>query len=180
MSSILDLDSCAYAKGMLFELFTSNVGIAMEEGESQPKFMARLHIQRFTKYNEQFKNCDKFNVTYKTFVSIFPKLKERLNLWGKRYSADRKTFLNNYNSEEWNKTLYETKVKHSLFNCDVCKEDPELKQIYKNYPLKKFCKKRNADVCNKENIETKPTPKQVKAVKRKMKNEIEEIKKKRV
>ena len=34
MSSILDLDSCAYAKGMLFELFTSNVGIAMEVGES--------------------------------------------------------------------------------------------------------------------------------------------------
>ena len=56
MSSILDLDSCAYAKGMLFGLFTSNVGIAMEVGESQPKFMARLHTQRFTKYNEQFKN----------------------------------------------------------------------------------------------------------------------------
>ena len=39
MSSILDLDSCAYANGMLFELFTLNVGIAMEVGESQPKFM---------------------------------------------------------------------------------------------------------------------------------------------
>ena len=59
----------------------------------------------------------------------------------------------------------------------MCKEDPELKQIYKNYPLKKLCKKRNADVCNKENKETKPTSKQVKAIKRKMKNEIEEIKK---
>ena len=108
----------------------------------------------------------------------FLKIKERLNLWGKRYSADRKTFLNNYYSEEWDKTLYEAKVKHSLFNCAVCKGDPELKQIYKIYPLKNYVRRKNADVCNKENKETKPNPKQVKAIKRKMKNEIEEIKKK--
>ena len=67
-----------------------------------------------------FKNCDKFGVTYKTFVSRFPKITERFNLWGKRYSADKKTFLKTYYAGKWSKIVYEEKVKHSLFDCDLC------------------------------------------------------------
>ena len=83
MSSTLYLYSCAYAKGMLLGLFSSNVGIISMVGEPQPKFMARVHTQRFLIYNEKFKNCDTFGVTYKTFVSKFPKITERFNFGGK-------------------------------------------------------------------------------------------------
>ena len=101
MSSILDLDSCAYAKGVIFELLTSNVGLVRVVGEPEPKFMARVHTQRLSIYNSIFKNCHKFDVEYKPFVAKFPKLRERFILWGKRYSNDKRTFLSSYNAIEW-------------------------------------------------------------------------------
>ena len=49
---------------------------------------------RLTIYNESFKNCEKFGIPYKIFVDKFPKIKERLNLWGKRYANEKKYISN--------------------------------------------------------------------------------------
>ena len=198
MSSILDLSSCAYAKGVLLEVFSSNVGLVRVVGEPHPKFIARVNTQRFSIYNSIFMNCDKFDVAYKTFVAKFPQIKERFTLWGKRYSGDKRTFLKNYNAIEWDKKINEEKIKHALFNCEICMEDTKLKEMCKGYPLKKLSEKKRAEdlgwrkskgdpdkekkvekseeIKLKENEEKKPSTKQVKAIKRKMKIEIEAVK----
>ena len=62
MSSILDLSSCAYAKGISYELFSSNVGLTRDVGEPQVKFISQVHSQKLTIYNESFKNCEKFGI----------------------------------------------------------------------------------------------------------------------
>ena len=54
--------------GLLLKVFSSNVGIIRAVGEPQPKFMARVHTQRFSIYNETFKNCDKFGVTKDFYI----------------------------------------------------------------------------------------------------------------
>ena len=94
MSSILDLCSCAYAKGISYELFSSNVGLTGDVGEPQVEFTSLVHSQRLTIYNENFKNCEKFGIPYKIFVGKFPKIKERLNLRGKQYSNEKKNIFN--------------------------------------------------------------------------------------
>ena len=142
MSSILDLSSCAYAKGVLLEVFSSNVGLVRVVGEPHPKFIARVNTQRFSIYNSIVMNCDKFDVAYKTFGAKFPQIKERFTLWGKRYSGDKRTFLKNYNAIEWDKKINEEKIKHALFNCEICMEDTKLKEMCKGYPLKNCQRKR--------------------------------------
>ena len=50
--SILDISTCAYAKGVLFELYTSNVELQRMVGEPQVMYASRLHNQRYIQYLE--------------------------------------------------------------------------------------------------------------------------------
>ena len=142
MSSILDLSSCAYAKGISYKLFSSNVGLTRDVGEPQVKFTSRVRSQRLTIYNESFKNCGKYGIPYKIFVDKFPKIKERLNLWGKRYSNEKKIFLTKYNISEWSNVNYEDKSKHALFECPECMADKHLMELCKTFPIKTNAGKR--------------------------------------
>ena len=102
--SILDVFSCAYGKGVAYELFSGNADVVKEVGEAQPKFYARVNRQRFQLYTNGFKECDGlFDVSYDTFTNKFVKIKERINVWGKRHSAEKKLFLKTFNLHEWSK-----------------------------------------------------------------------------
>ena len=134
MSSILDLSSCGYARGVLFELFTSNLGIDRVIGEPQVHYISRIHTHRFNYFKKLFGNS--FEVPYKQFVSKFQKVVERIDLWGKRYADSKKAYLTKYNTDQWGKLSHEKKLGHTLFDCPSCKADQDLKLICKNYPLK--------------------------------------------
>ena len=93
--------------------------------------------------------------------------------------------------QTWAKLSSDEKSKHSLFDCQSCMKDPELKSIYMTYPLKSIMEKKRAEengwvktmekMAGKESASTKSpkSPKdRTRAIKRKMKQEIETIKKK--
>ena len=101
MSSILDLSSCGYARGVLFELFTSDLGIDRLIGEPQGHHISRVHTRRFNYFKELF--GESFEVPYKQFVAKFPNVVGRLDLWGKRYTDSKKTYLKKFNIEQWGK-----------------------------------------------------------------------------
>ena len=155
--SIIGLSSCAYAKGVVHELFTSNVDIVRQIGEPTSTFKARLYKERFRLDNTIFK-YESFEVTYKKFVDKFPQLIDKFSLWGKRYSASKKQFMQTYNTTKWNEEAI-IQSKHSLFDCQVCMKDLRLMDLYKNYPVKSIKEKKNAvetgvkkKMANKENI----------------------------
>ena len=132
-TSILDIASCSFAKGILFELFTSSVGIERMLGEPQVMYASRLHNQRYIQYSEILGDC--YYVPYKTFVDKFPKITERLDLWGKRYSDKKAEFLRKYNWEQWGKISHDEQSRHKLFECEACRSDQSLKQLLCTYPL---------------------------------------------
>ena len=78
-------------------------------GVPQIKFKSRVNSERLNVCNACFKNCGHFGISYKMFVDKFPKIKERINLWGKRYSHEKKIFLTKYNIREWNNLSYDDK-----------------------------------------------------------------------
>ena len=124
MLSIIEIFSCAFAKGVVYELFTSDLDTVRGIGEPSPKFQSRVYQQRFMMmYNQTFKDNKSFEITYKVFVDKFPKLKEKFSLWGKRYSKSKKQFLESFNKEKWQKMDETKKLKHTLFECEECKKN---------------------------------------------------------
>ena len=74
----------------------------------------------------------------------FPKIKERLNLWGKRYLNEKNIFFTKYNIREWSNVNYEDKSKHALFECPECIADKNLREFCKTFPIKTNAGKRKA------------------------------------
>ena len=93
MSSIKDISTCAFAKGILQELFSSNVGVVRTIGEPQPKFFSRIVGQRFELYNQLFHNLPTFQTDRKTFIDKFSKIIDQFKNWGKRHSGAKNKFL---------------------------------------------------------------------------------------
>lgn len=89
-TSILDLFSCSYAKGICYEIFTSNLGMQRMTGEPHPKFTSRVMSQRFVRFYELFCFDENFAVTQKLFVDKFSKIREIIDLWGKAHCQHKK------------------------------------------------------------------------------------------
>ena len=186
-TSIMDPFSCSFAKGISYELFTSNLGIVRMAGEPQPKFISRVVSQRFNKYCETFGNEINFTVTHKQFVDKLSKIQGRIELWGKAHFKYKQDFLSKFNSKTWAMLSPDVKSKHSLFNCQHCMEDQELKSIYMTYPLKSIVEKKRAEekgwvkkVCKEKTVQhpeqipkSKSPKNKTREIKRKMKQEIE-------
>ena len=185
-TSILDLFSCSYAKGICYEIFTSNLGMQRMMGEPHPKFASRVMSQRFFRFSELFCYDGNFAVTQKLFVDKFSKIRERIDFWGKAHSQNKKAFLGKFNTETWGKLDIDLKNKHRLFDCEACIADQEVKSLCSNYPLKSIVERQRAEEKGwiekkvKEaapNVCKKKQPNKVRAIKRKMKKEIESKKK---
>ena len=190
-TSIMDLFSCSFAKGISYELFTSNLCLLRMTGEPQPVFASRVVTQRFNKYCEIFGNGINFAVTQKQFVDKLSKIEDRIRLWGKANCKHKQDFLSKFNSQTWSKLSYDQKSKHKIFDCDQCIEDEESKSMYLTYPLKTMLEKKRAtekgwvkegvrkkmvhDPKNNPQLKSKD---RTRTIKRKMKREIETIKKK--
>ena len=87
---------------VLFELFTSNLGVLKQNNESQSNYVSRVINRRFDRYNSLFTE-ENFQTDRKTFVNKFAHIKDDFAKRGKRHSGAKNTSLQKFNEDSWMK-----------------------------------------------------------------------------
>ena len=83
-------------------------------------------------------NEDNFAFEYEKFKKSFKKIVEDMSCLSKckRTSADKQTLMKVFSIECWNDLSPESKSKHSLYDCNECLDDPQLKVAMELFYIK--------------------------------------------
>ena len=127
MICILDPLTCGFTKVLIYELFTSDLGV-QQEGNKKV-WQGNINKKRFEKFQERYPDCCKNGTSsYKAFVDKFPKIIENIKYLGKKDPAATKSVLSIFSTDSWTNLEQLKKAKHSPTDCQRCLKD----LIYKN------------------------------------------------
>ena len=135
MGSIFDPMTCGFAKGIIYELWSSNLELVKSENEAKALFSSRINQKRHALFSELFANNESFHVDYTKFIRKYSKIVNRIGQWAKRHTNERKQFVSTFNIKAW-KDLTTSQQEHTLFDCKGCIEASELKLVMSTLSVK--------------------------------------------
>ena len=115
------------------------VPLQKENGEHRNEFCSRVYMAKFKLLQTIFTgNEDNFAFEYEKFKKSFKKIVEDMSCLSKckRTSADKQTLMKVFSIECWNDLSPESKSKHSLYDCNECLDDPQLKVAMELFYIK--------------------------------------------
>lgn len=128
MSSIIDPLCCGFAKIAILEISTTT-GVNLKQ--KSVKEVSGEFEKQFKKFKELFP----FEVHYEWYRRNVQRIKDSIQLLGKKSTPNKLKVLSCFSIDEWKKVV--RKERHSLFNCEECLRSDKLRPSLSLFPINK-------------------------------------------
>ena len=127
--SILEPTTCGFGKMAVYNVLTE-VRLNKEMNESFKELRSRELNKQLELLQNQFRGNENFNFNKKALINNLCKIVSNMRLLAKkeRGKGDKQTLLDVFSKKKWIELAPEKKVEHSLFQCDGCLNNCQLKQ----------------------------------------------------
>ena len=128
--SILEPTTCGFGKLAVYNVLTEVKLTKEESNESFKELRSREVDKQLELLVHQFRGNENFNFNRKSLTNNLCKIVGNMCLLtkNKRGKSDKETLVNVFSKKKWFEFAPEKKVEHSLFKCEACLIDSQLKQ----------------------------------------------------